>query len=358
MSNNIQTTINALNATFNITVKNLLNQCNSNINSIMNSKLSIINKNINIKQVQNYFNTTYANLKNKLLLDIKNARQQAEQAQQTQAQQAQAQQTQAQQQTQQQQQAEPIIKPINKNALLIGCNYIGTTYQLSGCINDVENVQNKLKSQYGFNNILIMTDNTTKKPTKVNIMDEIKNLCINANAGDILFLLFSGHGTQISDLNGDEKDGLDEMFVPLDFNCIIDDEIKLLINNNLKKDVTLFALFDCCRSGTILDLRYQYFDSDNYDSSTENINETETIGNVILISGCMDKQTSVDAYINSKFQGAMTWAFLDTVNKTPKLTWKDLITNMRTALKTSDYEQIPQLSSGKKLDLNTNFCLL
>ena len=325
----IQSIISGLNITFNNNVQILLNYCKLNI-----SKLSIINRNNNIKQIQNYFNITYNNLKNKLNLDIKTAQAQA------------------------QAQAPAPITKFNKNALLIGCNYIGTQYELSGCINDVENIQNKLRSQYGFNNILIMSDNTSKKPTKVNILDEIKNLLTNANSGDILFLAFSGHGTSIKDTSGDEKDGLDEMFVPLDFICISDDEIKKFINNNLKKDVTLFALFDCCHSGTILDLRYQYFDSENYDNSTENTKETETIGNIIMISGCKDNQTSADAYINSKYQGAMTWAFLDTVNKNPNLSWKDLITNMRTSLKTSKYEQIPQLSSGKKLDLATKICLL
>jgi hypothetical protein len=322
----IQSNIRALNVAFNNDVKMLLNYCNSTIKSIINSRLSIKNKNINIQQINTYFNTTYNNLKNKLNLDIKAA--------------------------------QATTPQINKNALLIGCNYIGTQYELNGCINDVENIQNKLKTQYGFNNVLIMSDNTSKKPIKVNILDEIKNLLTTANSGDILFLAFSGHGTTTKDTAGDEKDGLDEMFVPLDFNCISDDEIKTFINNNLKKDVSLFALFDCCHSGTILDLRYQYVDSENYDNSTENTNETETIGNVIMISGCMDNQTSADAYINSKYQGAMTWAFLDTVNKNPNLTWKDLITTMRSSLKISNYPQIPQLSSGKKLDLNTKICLL
>ena len=329
----IQSIIDGLNDTFNNNIKNLLNYCNSSIKNIINSKLSIINKNKNIKQIQIYFNTNYNNLKNKLNSDIKEAQAQAQVQTQTQT------------------------NKVNKNALLIGCNYIGTPNELSGCINDVVNIQNKLKNQYGFNNILIMTDNTSKKPTKANILDEIKVLLNNSKSGDKLFLAFSGHGTTMKDIAGDEKDGLDELFVPIDFNCISDDEIKLLINNNLKKDVTLFALFDCCHSGTILDLRYQYFDSENYDNSTENTKETETIGNVIMISGCMDNQTSADAYINSKYQGAMTWAFLDTVNKNPNLTWKELITTMRSSLKTSKYEQIPQLSSGKKLDLTTKICL-
>ena len=342
----IQSIINELNVTFNNNVKKLLDYCNSQTKSIMNSKLSNVNKNNNINQIQNYFNTNYNNLKNKLNLDIKEAQAKAQAPVPAPA-------------------PAPATAPapaqiniVYKNALLIGCNYTGTQYQLNGCINDIENIQNKLKTQYQFNNVLIMSDNTPKKPTKANILDELKKLLTNANSGDKLFLAFSGHGTIMKDTNGDEKDGLDEMFVPLDFNCISDDEIKTFINNHLKKDVTLFALFDCCHSGTILDLRYQYFDSENYDNSTENTKETETIGNVIMISGCMDNQTSADAFINSKYQGAMTWSFLEVVNKNPNVTWKELITTMRSSLKTSKYEQIPQLSSGKKLDLTNKICLL
>ena len=319
----IEFIINELNAAFNNNVKNLLNYCNSSIKSISNSKLRASIKKINIQKINIYFTTNYNILKNKLNLNITAAQ-----------------------------------KQIKKRALLIGCDYIGTEYQLSGCINDVENIQTKLKSQYGFNNIVIMTDNTDKKPTKANILDELKNLLTSANSEDKLFLSFSGHGFKIKDTSGDEKDKLDEVFVSLDLDYISDDEIKIFINNNLKKNVTLFALFDCCHSGTILDLRYQYFDSENNDKASENTNVSETVGNIIMISGCMDNQTSEEVFANNKNQGAMTWAFLDTINKNPNLTWKDLITTMRGSLKSSKYQQIPQLSSGKKLDLNTQLCLL
>ena len=319
----IELIINELNIAFNNNVKNLLNYCNSTIKSISNSKLPASKKKNNIQKINTYFTTNYNILKNRLNLDINAAQRQS-----------------------------------IKRALLIGCDYIGSQYQLSGCINDVENIQTKLKSQYGFNNIVIMTDNTDKKPTKANILGEVKNLLTSANSGDKLFLSFSGHGFKIKDTSGDENDKLDEVFISLDLNYISDDEIKLFINNNLKENVTLFALFDCCHSGTILDLRYQYFDSENSDKASENINVSETVGNIIMISGCMDNQTSEEVCFNNKTQGAMTWAFLDTINKNPNLTWKDLITTMRSSLKSSKYQQIPQLSSGKKLDLNTRLCLL
>ncbi len=128
--------------------------------------------------------------------------------------------------------------------------------------------------------------------------------------------------------------------------------------NNLKKDVTLFVLFDCCHSGTILDLKYQYLDSTNYDTVTENDVNLETNGDVFMISGCMDAQTSADAYINSMYQGAMSWALLDTINNLINPTWKEVITKMRNTLKSSKFTQIPQLSSGKALDLDAKFCLV
>ena len=40
--------------------------------------------------------------------------------------------------------------------------------------------------------------------------------------------------------------------------------------------------------------------------------EYETRGQVIMVSGCLDEQTSADAYINNTNQGALTATFLDT----------------------------------------------
>lgn len=249
------------------------------------------------------------------------------------------------------------LKKTYKNALLIGCNYKNSRYELNGCINDATNIKKVLTDTYKFDNIVLMTDNTQIIPTKNNILAEITSLLHNANSGDVLFFSYSGHGVNVKDINGDEKDTLDEVIVPIDFDYISDDELNKLIQEHLKKDVTLFALFDCCHSGTILDLRYQYLDSTSSEKDTEELKNLETDGNVIMISGCMDRQTSMDAYIRSAgtYQGAMTFAFLESIKQKPNLSWIDLLTSMREYLNKEDYEQIPQLSSGKKLDLMLKF---
>jgi len=233
------------------------------------------------------------------------------------------------------------IKQVSKkSALLVGINYTNMPNQLYGCINDVQNV-GKLLTQKGYT-CTLLTDLTPIRATKKNILNAFKQLLTNATAGDNLFFHYSGHGTSTLDMNKDELDRKDEMICPCDLNNISDDELNKVIQLNLKPNVTLFALFDSCFSGTVLDLKY------NYLPNIVNPHVPETISNVVMISGCMDNQNSADTFINREWCGAMTSAFLTCVNS-PSL--NVLLQNMRKYLK--NYSQIPQLSSGKLLNINT-----
>ena len=242
----------------------------------------------------------------------------------------------------------PTINSVNvsKKALLIGINYTGTINELRGCINDIDNLANILT---GFQSIIKLTDATEMKPTRNNILSEFRKLLETSIAGDTLILSFSGHGSQTADLNGDELDGKDECIYTLDNKLIKDDEINSYIKLYLKPNVTLFAVFDSCHSGTMMDLKYNYMD---YIETPKSI---DTVGNVIMISGCKDEQTSADAIINSKFQGAMTWSLLNNIK--PNVTWRQLIVNMKNSLATSHFTQIPKLSSGRLIDLDSKFIL-
>jgi hypothetical protein len=247
----------------------------------------------------------------------------------------------------------PEIKNIkNNSALLIGINYIGTNNELYGCINDTSSI-NSLISDNGFQKICILTDYTVKKPNRHNILAEFIDLLSNSKSGDVLLFFYSGHGSYILDKNNNEATGYDQLIVPCDLNGIVDDEFKSIIQTNLKKDVTLIALFDCCFSGSVLDLKYQYMDSLDNNNLTENINETETIGNVIMISGCSDVQTSSDAFLNNKNQGAMTWAFLEAFKSEKNITWRNLLIKMRDLLKKSNFSQLPQLTSGSFFNIDS-----
>lgn len=239
-----------------------------------------------------------------------------------------------------------VITIYNKNALLIGINYINTNNQLYGCINDTNLIKERLY-QNNFNNINIITDLTDIKPTRNDILNALKKLLIDSKEGDLLFFLYSGHGSYTLDTNKDETTGYDQIIIPVDLEPIIDDELKSIIQTNLKENVTLFALFDSCFSGSVLDLKYQYLDSLNYDRYTENNKQLDTLGNVFMISGCNDYQTSMDSVFNDKPNGAMCWSFIESLKQNPNCSWRELVQNMRDILKTNGYSQIPQFSCGQ-----------
>jgi hypothetical protein len=314
--------IKTITQTYNSNVNNLIKQYNSNVQTIIKTP-NIRNKAQAISKLKRQFNNNFNSLKAQYLSDVNTINK--------------------------------MVMPQNNNtknssALVIGINYIGTQYELNGCINDASSMRDLLINN-GFKKIKLITDNTTDKPNRNIILSEFKNLLSNANNGDIIFFSYSGHGSYKRDTNGDEKTGNDQLICPLDFNMIVDDELKTLIDQNLKQGVTLITFFDSCHSGSVLDLRYQYMDSLYGNNLTENTKQTETKGNVIMISGCNDKQTSADAYIDNKNQGAMTWSFLNAYSN-KDITWRQLLINMRDLLKNSKFDQIPQLTSGSFFDID------
>ena len=331
MNQYVSSEIAKLTASYNKAIAQLQSQLKSKINAINNMNIPIRNKNIMINSLRINYNNNVAKLTNDY-----NKKKQALLSMLT-------------------------TTTPTKSALLIGINYINTSNQLSGCINDTKNMQVVLQNLFKYNTFTILTDETTNKPTKNNIINSLKDLLTNSKKGDNLFFLYSGHGSYIRDKNGDELDGRDELIVPLDSltnssNYIIDDELSKLIRDNLKEGVSLFMLMDSCFSGTVCDLKYNYL----YNQNTQNVvnpNVTETIGNVFMISGCRDDQTSADAYINyngaNMSAGAMTTIFLQTINELgSNITLNQLLVTMREKLKQSGYSQIPQLSSGKSIDIN------
>jgi hypothetical protein len=319
---------NELVSAFNNTFTSLRSQLQSNINIIQKSKLHTKNKNNSIHFLNQKYNSTITQLKKNLATNIKKVNLLT---------------------------SLPQRKTSDKFALLIGINYKNTPKELYGCINDTKNIQNILQTKYGFKNFVFLTDDTNNKPTKQNIIYALTKLLVNSISGDSLFFLYSGHGTCTTDLNNDELDGQDELIVPINAtnikSCILDDELNQIIKNNLKPGVKLFALFDSCFSGTILDLKYSL---DKLDNVIINPNIIDTLGQVFMISGCTDKQTSADTFINNQNTGAMTFSFIQTIEQYgTSITLKQLVENMRNLLTDNGFEQIPQLSSGKSVDINT-----
>ena len=254
-----------------------------------------------------------------------------------------------------------------KYALLIGLNYSSTSNRLYGCINDCLLVQSMLVNNYAYdaNNIIFMRDdiylsNNILYPNRTNILNQMKQLISKSNVAncDSIYLHYSGHGSQIKDLNGDEKDGLDEFIVPIDYftngSRIIDDELYSLFIT-VKDNIPFFVIFDCCNSGTVLDLNYNYGYVSNSLSLTFDGGKSIANKQIICISACTDNQSALDVTVGSSSNGALTLALYSALQSSNwNILLKDLLNNIYTFLKYNKYTTMtPIISSNLLINLNT-----
>lgn len=250
-----------------------------------------------------------------------------------------------------------------KYALLIGINYVGQEGELRGCVNDALAMREFLTTKCGYKpeNIDTLIDDKSQMafsamPTYRNIMRYLFRLIKRAHRGKAkeVFIHYSGHGTYEKDTDGDEDDGKDEALVPLDYDkygMIVDDDLRAFLGA-IPEGCRVMGIMDCCHSGTILDLPFRYVgDLDHVKESKSDLD-----GEIYMISGCMDTQTSADAYIDSDYAGAMTSAFLNSVESLDyEVSFKSLLEHMREYLD-GEYTQVPQLSSSVKIMDSSNFC--
>ena len=218
-------------------------------------------------------------------------------------------------------------------------------------------------------------------PTAHNVLAAMDWLVCEPNC--ICFLHYSGHGGQIRDVDGNRSTGVDDSIVPVDFeqrgqisSTILHEQLV----TRLALGCTLFVVMDCCHSGSAIELPFVYrsdadgnvnlldnlrtgahlvreashlvqggFSFDKFgeaqhlfagatdffrglkhmgEQEEEGLAGDEFVGQygseqklVTMFSGCRDDQTSADAHIGRGNVGAMSWAFLETMKRTPNPTY-------------------------------------
>ena len=197
------------------------------------------------------------------------------------------------------------------------------------------------------------------------------------------FLHYSGHGGQVKDPDGDRDSGFDDTIVPVDYQQrgqLDSDKLHRHLVSKLPPSSTLFVVFDCCHSGSAIELPFVYrSDADgnvnlvdnvkqglhlmsaaqhllqggfSYDKvadakqlfagaqsffhglkhmgekKEEGLDEEHFVEDwahegksVFMFSGCRDDQTSADANIAGSHVGAMSWALLETLKSHPDLSY-------------------------------------
>ncbi|KAK7676785.1 hypothetical protein QCA50_020253 [Cerrena zonata] len=146
----------------------------------------------------------------------------------------------------------------------------GAEWVLEGTHHDPPKIHKLLTEVYKWrepeDEITILCDyppNEYILPTRDNIVKAMKNLVRGAEPGDEFIFHFSGHGGQVPNYDGTEKDGLDEVIYPFDVildmdnqpsNYILDDDIHDILVDSLPGGARMIMIFDSCHSGTAADL--------------------------------------------------------------------------------------------------------
>ena len=253
-----------------------------------------------------------------------------------------------------------------RKALLVGLNrYPDPENTLKGCINDVRQVSDLLYSRFGFaadGSTRLLTD---ARATTAAIVDRLHWLLDGARPGDVLVFHYSGHGSQVPDRHGDERDdGLDEIICPYDLDWddpFTDDDLYTIVKD-LPAGVNLTVVLDCCHSGTGLreagsPARRRCISAPpavspprRADAAVRRFGSRAAQHGAILIAGCRSDQVSADAYIDGDYHGALTYFLCQAIEASDgDLTYRDLIDRVRRALRDQRFEQVPQLEGPAAL---------
>ncbi|KDR79908.1 hypothetical protein GALMADRAFT_222842 [Galerina marginata CBS 339.88] len=132
---------------------------------------------------------------------------------------------------------------------------------LKGPHRDVKAMRELLIEVYAYDpaDIVVLIDDDIGEhiqPTRDNIMDQMRKLVEGAAENDRFFFHFSGHSTQEDTDDVEEEDRKNEFIVTSDGKKIKDDVLRATLVDPLPPKSSLFAVFDSCHSGTLLDLKH------------------------------------------------------------------------------------------------------
>ncbi|MCI0652241.1 MAG: caspase family protein [Planctomycetes bacterium] len=256
-----------------------------------------------------------------------------------------------------------------KQALCIGINdYPGTGSDLSGCVNDANDWSRELERR-GFSVRRLFDRQATGKALRA----AIREIVGGAAPRDTVVVQFSGHGSFVPDVDGDEPDGTDECICPYDVEAkgpITDDELFELYSAK-QPGVKLVILSDSCHSGTVARFapittpatmrggrapqrKVRFLPPGAFLSRREasklglrrRARASSPPGRYasLLLAGCQDTEYSYDAWFQGRPNGAFTFVALRALarlgNSATYASWYRAI---RGVLPSQQYPQSPNL---------------
>jgi uncharacterized caspase-like protein len=248
-------------------------------------------------------------------------------------------------------------------------------------VNDVADLGATLTEFSGFkkSGLTMLIDN---RATRKAIVSGIQRLMRVSKKGDVALLHFSGHGSNVPDdvKRRDEADGRDEILCPTDLNWddpLRDDWLRDTLDG-VAAGVHLAVIMDCCHSGTNTraiqppdsPVKPRYLPSPwgiareesrrrTPKSVTSELRQSPRASRrakdivdadipEVLITGCRDTQTSADAFIDGRYNGALTYGLIKALRASKgRITYRELHERASAVLKKKKFNQVPQLESRR-----------
>ena len=269
---------------------------------------------------------------------------------------------------------------------------ISRDYILDGCYNDGKLVDTLFSQIFNIDKVIYMLDtkdvwknNPSHFPTKKNIRDNILNA---SKDYDTIIITYAGHGVQQRDQNGDESK-IDQDYINLNSNnnpkdsCLVTHEIENTrdhlgylvdddINATLKQineDKMLMMIIDCCHSGTIGDLKHNYYSDKNNNSLHSYDNPSAVKSTVCIMSGGRDSevvwenierydnctakmQTLLDnANLKNAINGYFTFNLCNEIVNNNNIVISNIVQNINQ----KSYDQMIQVSYSNKNPVQVSF---
>lgn len=270
-------------------------------------------------------------------------------------------------------------------ALCIGINAYGNGASLAGCVNDALDWGKALRERGA--QVHNLTDANATRDAMIGHMREMVGTLRRGQTGVITF---SGHGTWVPDIDGDEPDRRDEALCPVDLwdHGVITDDLLFEIFTSRAYASRLIFISDSCHSGSVNrfagPLLYHAVDrkttAEGWDVDTrpvrlarylapstflagKRLQQAQAIGyatvrgaasrsSALTLTGCRDEEYSYDAWFpqpdgGQRANGAFTRVALNTLRTMPQISsYRDWHTEIRRQLPSQDYPQEPQLAGN------------
>ena len=231
---------------------------------------------------------------------------------------------------------------------------------------DVPLVQGMLK-RAGFKSVTTLVN---RQATKTGIIGAFRKMAASCKQGDVVYVHYSGHGQQMTDVHNDEKDGLDECWIPYDAyrkasatyhgeKHLTDDELNVYLNairHKIGAKGKLLVVIDACHSGDgtrgdedevvrgvedtlvvdsqnarglyeTLEAIKSFFMGDNGKENIINAKAKPWAERWITISACRSDQVNVE--MKSPAVGKLTYALWTELKKSGKVSNEEFMKRIR-----------------------------